>query len=242
MSLLSDLKTLWHLALAPAGGATHAERMERFYRGQSAGYDDFRARLLHGRRELMNLVAPVDGSVWVDLGGGTGANLELVDRSLRAFRQVYLVDLAPSLLRIADRRAACLGWNNVRTIQADAKHFSPPEPVDLVTFSYSLTMIPDWFAALERAWQILRPGGQIGVVDFYVSRKHSVPGRAQHRWFTRNLLPIWFGTDNVFLNADHLPFLESRFETIQLQEHLGTIPYLPMIRAPFYLFLGRKPA
>ena len=33
-------------------------------------------------------------------------------------------------------------------------------------------MIPDWFAAVDHAWRLLRPGGTIGVVDFYVGRKH----------------------------------------------------------------------
>ena len=57
----------------------------------------------------------------------------------------------------------------------------PPEaPVDVVTFSYSLTMIPDWFAAIENALRMLRPGGQIGVVDFYVSRKY--PAQPLHLW------------------------------------------------------------
>ena len=51
---------------------------------------------------------------------------------------------------------------------ADATRFRPPEgAADVVTFSYSLTMIPDWFAALENAAAMLKPGGTIGVVDFY---------------------------------------------------------------------------
>jgi len=35
------------------------------------------------------------------------------------------------------------------------------DPVDVVTFSYSLSMMPDWLAALDNAKRILRPGGQI---------------------------------------------------------------------------------
>ena len=31
-------------------------------------------------------------------------------------------------------------------------------------FSYTLSMIPDWFAALENARRLLKPGGTIGVV------------------------------------------------------------------------------
>ena len=60
--------------------------------------------------------------------------------------------------------------------------------MDVVTFSYSLTMIPDWFLAVDHAWRLLRPGGTIGVVDFYVSRKHPDPGWRRHPWSTPRLL------------------------------------------------------
>jgi S-adenosylmethionine-diacylgycerolhomoserine-N-methlytransferase len=242
MSLVADLRILWQLALAPIAGETHAERMESFYRAQSSGYDDFRRRLLHGRAELIESLPLADGSVWVDLGGGTGANLELAGDRLSACRQVYLVDLAPSLLSVASRRSAEHAWNNVRIVHGDATTFIPPEPADLVTFSYSLTMIPDWFAAIDRAWQLLRPGGRIGVVDFYVSRKHAGTSHAQHGWMTRNLLPLWFGSDNVFLTPDHVRYLQHRFEAVALQECRGSIPYLPFLSAPYYRLVGRKPS
>lgn len=241
MSLVADLQILWQLALVPVRGSSHAERMESFYCGQAASYDDFRDRLLHGRAELMEAVPLDEGSVWLDLGGGTGTNLELTRDRVRCCRQVYLVDLAPSLLHIARRRAEARRWTNVSVVQADATQFAPPEPVDLVTFSYSLTMIPDWYAAIDRAWQMLRPGGTIGVVDFYVSRKYSGAGTVQHNWFTRNLLPLWFGSDNVMLSPDHIAYLRHRFETVDLRERRGRIPYLPLVSAPYYLFIGRKP-
>src|SRR5438128_7241859 len=76
MGLASDLRILYHLALKPVRGKDHAARMESFYAGQAAGYDDFRKRLLKGRQELWNLIQPPPGGTWLDMGGGTGANLE----------------------------------------------------------------------------------------------------------------------------------------------------------------------
>jgi len=110
------------------------------------------------------------------MGGGTGANLEHLGDRLRLLEKIYLVDLSPSLLAVARRRIADHGWNNVEAAEADATAFRPPDgPVDVVTFSYSLTMIPDWFAALEQAWRLLRPGGLIGVVDFFVAANIRTP-------------------------------------------------------------------
>jgi hypothetical protein len=37
---------------------------------------------------------------------------------------------------------------------------------DLVTCSYSLTMIPDWRRAIDVAYALLRDGGQMAVADF----------------------------------------------------------------------------
>src|SRR5436305_444638 len=76
MGLASDLRILYHLALKPVRGKDHATRMENFYAGQAGAYDDFRKRLLKGRQELWNLIPPPPGGTWLDMGGGTGANLE----------------------------------------------------------------------------------------------------------------------------------------------------------------------
>src|SRR5947209_1900353 len=76
MGFASDLRILYHLALKPVRGKDHAARMESFYAGQAGAYDDFRKRLLKGRQELWNLIPPPPGGTWVDMGGGTGANLE----------------------------------------------------------------------------------------------------------------------------------------------------------------------
>jgi S-adenosylmethionine-diacylgycerolhomoserine-N-methlytransferase len=240
MSVAADLKVLYHLAFAPIRGQTHAARLNNFYRGQADQYDAFRQRLLPARDELVRLLDLPEGGVWVDMGGGTGANLEFAGDRLAGLSRAYVVDLCAPLLEIADTRIRKKGWKNVSAVAADATTFTPPEPVDVVTFSYSLTMIADWFEAIDHAARLLKPGGSIGVVDFHVSRKHAEPGRDRHGWLTRSLLPLWFGSDNVFVSADHLAYLARRFQPISLAERHTRLPYLPFVRAPYYVFIGRK--
>jgi S-adenosylmethionine-diacylgycerolhomoserine-N-methlytransferase len=241
MSLLSDAKTLYHIVLSPVRGDSHQERLESFYSGQAEAYDDFRKRLLHGREDLCNLLPIPEGGVWMDMGGGTGSNLEAVGERINTARKVYVVDLATSLLAMARKRAEARGWQHVQAVEADATTFVPEEgTVDLITFSYSLTMIPDWFRALEHALTLLKPGGHIGVVDFYVSRKYPAEGRAKHGMGTRVFWPTWFMNDNVYLSSEHLPFLESHFETAHLEERRAPVPYIPGIKVPIYLYLGKK--
>ncbi|HZN35702.1 MAG TPA: class I SAM-dependent methyltransferase [Pirellulaceae bacterium] len=243
MSFASDLKILYHLALKPVRGKDHAARMENFYSGQAEAYDDFRKRLLKGRQELWNLIPPPAGGTWIDMGGGTGGNLDYFGDSIHNLGKVYVLDLSHSLLEVAKKRIAAKGWTNVETVEADATTYQPPSgPVDVVTFSYSLTMIPDWFAALENALAMLKPGGTIGVVDFYVSRKFASDGLARHGWMTRTFWPAWFAMDNVFPSPDHVPFLQRHFDVVHFQEHRAKVPYIPLSRVPYYLFVGRKRA
>lgn len=243
MSFASDLKILYHMALRPIRGDNHADRMDNFYSGQADAYDDFRKRLLQGRRELWQSIEVPENGRWVDLGGGTGSNLDFFGDSIEHLDRIYVVDLAKSLLDVASRRVSDKKWTHVDIIQGDATQYQPPGgPVDVVTFSYSLTMIPNWFAAVENAFQMLRPGGILGVVDFYVSRKHPATNFQRHSWFTRHFWPIWMSSDNVFPSSDHVPFLHNRFESMIFQQMRAKIPYLPFLRIPYYIFVGRKPS
>lgn len=240
MGLLSDLQIVYHMVFGRVSGDSHGERLEAFYRQQAGAYDDFRKRLLHGRERLMQAIDPQPGATLLDMGGGTGANVEFLGDKLKTYGHVTILDLTPSLLKVADERIAKNGWKNVSTVLADATTYQHTDgPLDVVTFSYSLTMIPAWFEAVECAYRLLRPGGLLGVVDFYISRKWPAPGMKKHSGFHRFFWPTWFGYDNVFLNPDHIPYLQSRFETALLEERMGTVPYMPL-NAPYYLFIGRK--
>ncbi len=240
MALLADLHTLYRMALAPVRGATHAERMQSFYGAQAANYDSFRERLLSGRKELWQALEVPQGGTWIDVGGGTGANLEALGDRIGELARIEIVDLAEPLLNVARQRAAERHWRNVHCVTADATQYDPLAPVDVVTFSYSLTMIPDWFAAIDRAAGWLKSGGTIGVVDFHVARRFPIAGGARQGWMTRAFWPLWFARDNVQLSPDHVSYLLRRFEVVTYKEGWGKIPYLPLVRVPYYLFVGRK--
>ena len=62
----------------------------------------------------------------------------------------------------------------------------------------------------------------------------------RHSFFTRTFWPSLFGIGNVFMSPDHLPYLERRFERIDLFESRLKIPYVPMLRVPYYYFVGKE--
>jgi S-adenosylmethionine-diacylgycerolhomoserine-N-methlytransferase len=239
LTAAAELRTVWRMLRGLPAGDSHRERLERFYGPQADDYDRFRERLLHGRSELMGLLPLRHGDRLVELGAGTGGNLDRLGPRLAALGSVTLVDMCPALLALARARAALHA--NVSVVDADAAHYRPAAPVDCVVFSYSLTMIPDWRGALDNAVAMLRPGGALGVVDYYVSPADPAPGLARHGWLTRAVWPLWFRHDGVRLSAEHLPALRNRFDTWHLAERRASLPWVPGARVPYYLFVGRKP-
>ena len=236
MSLASDLKTIYYLTLRPHRGHDHAARMENFYAAQADSYDSFRQRLLHGRRELYQAIPLPHAGTWIDLGAGTGQCLDFLGDAIGTLRHAYLVDLSPSMLAVARRRIAQVGAQNVHAIQADAATFRPATGLaDVVTFAYALSMIPDWPAALDQACALLKPGGLLGVIDFYTSPRHAAPGMVRHSWLTRTFWPAWFARGGVTVSADLLPTLQHRLATVSLTEARGTLPYLPLARIPWFI-------
>jgi len=231
MLLIDDAGVLIQLLRGKQQGKSHAESLQSFYAPQAHRYDDFRERLLHGRGDLVELLDPWPDDRIVELGAGTGRNIGFFDKRLKRLDLLTLVDLCPALLDVARERARGL-WN-VQVVEGDATSWRPSRPADTVYFSYSLTMIPDWQAALDNAVSMLRPGGKIGVVDFHLPARYPALGRA----FWRR----WFGHDGVNLSDAHLPALQARLETVALIERTAPVPYLPGLRVPYYLYVGRKP-
>ncbi|MCX7152742.1 MAG: class I SAM-dependent methyltransferase [Proteobacteria bacterium] len=237
--LMQDVRILRELLRGQAGNGTHAERLQRYYQPQAGHYDGFRERLLHGRRDLVELLSPPPGSTVVELGGGTGRNLEFFGPRMCSLGRVEIVDLCPALLEVARRR--CARWPDVAcVVEADAATYRPARPADCVIMSYALTMMPDWRATLTNALSMLRPGGLIGLVDFYISAAAPALGRARHGAVARAFWPRWFAHDGVHLSAEHLPELIRLTDPVCCHERSSSVPYMPGLRVPYYLFVGRK--
>jgi len=103
-------------------------------------------------------------------------------------------------------------------------------------------MIPDWLRALTNALTMLKPGGRLGVVDFHVAGADDGWARAQHTSFERWFWTRWFGHDQVRLSPVHLAALCQTTDCQQQYEGRGSLPYLPWLKAPYYIFVGTNPA
>lgn len=223
----ADTRVLLRLLRGQPDQGSHAERLQAFYAPQADRYDAFRARLLHGREELIARLDLRPGMRVAELGCGTGSSLDVIGPALESLAHYDMVDLCPALLVQARRRAG--SWHNIVVHEADATNWRPSQLSDRVLISYALTMIPDWRMAIDNAKAMLAPGGRIGIVDF-----HLPPGRRMNEFWRR-----WFAHDGVHLSDQHLSCLREHFPLHWVGERSARIPYLPIATAPYYLFVGK---
>lgn len=226
MNLLADTQILLKLLRGMPQSGDHSSRLEGFYGGQAEAYDNFRERLLHGRQMLFEQLQLPENASLVELGGGTGRNVEFLGDRLSLVSRYEVVDLCPSLLAVAKKRAQRFPVINV--VNADACNYQPSDKVDCVIFSYSLTMIPDWEAAINNAKAMLKPNGVLVVVDFTLSPD-------QPKWLS-SFWRRWFGHDGVHLTMRHYQTLQRLFPEGRVTLAKAKVPYLPFLRVPYYRF------
>lgn len=240
------LKSMW---LSAISGDTHKERLDSFYGPQAHAYDRFRASFLHGRRPLLQACAgqveameDQSGLVWVDLGGGTGENIDMMSDyiDLKKFSKIYMVDLCGPLCEVAKQKVAEKGWSNVEVVEGDVCDFVPKEgQAKLVTFSYSLSMIPPFMDAVDKAISYLDSrSGIFAIADFYTSSKYDLPSR-QHSYLTRWFWRAIFDLDGIDLGPERRMYIDHRLRKVTEINSRGSIPYVPVLKPPYYVWLGR---
>lgn len=189
-----------------------ADRMDRMYRWTRYVYDATRRYYLLGRDRMLRTLAydlpPAAGTTptVLEIGCGTARNLRRLAELAPAAR-LYGLDASEEMLDTARRSLDRSGLPNVTLGQGLAEEVAPPAmlgtsgPFDAVFFSYVLSMIPTWEAAVEAALNQVRPGGTLAVVDFW--DQGDLPG-----WF-RTLLQSWLGLFGVHHRPELLAYLRT---------------------------------
>lgn len=242
-SIFSDLQNVFYILYKGILGRISAwtgNRIENwsefFYQGQAKTYDSFRHMMLHGRKRMMDILPIKKGTVWADIGCGTGFNIEYLADWICTddVEHLFLVDYSPSMLEQAKIRIKKLGIEHKTTfIECDcSKGINLPQKVNLITFSYSLCMIPGWETALRSAVDNLEKGGYIGACDFTESDEQLTIFRLFWKY--------WFKNDHVFLSRKHLEVLQETTLPKVSSLRFGSLPYILLFKVPYYVYLGMK--
>jgi phosphatidylethanolamine/phosphatidyl-N-methylethanolamine N-methyltransferase len=107
-------------------------------------------------------VGPAGGRI-LEVGVGTGISLLSYSRNNR----LVGIDISAPMLRRALARVAEFGLHNVEVLSVmDAKHLALPDAsFDVVVAQYVITAVPEPEATLDEFVRVLKPGGEIVLVN-----------------------------------------------------------------------------
>ena len=106
------------------------------------------------------------GHVMVDLGAGPGFFTLPAAKLVGPKGRVYAADVAPSMLEICQRRAAEAGMTWIETVHSEESHVPLPDATaDRVVIAFVLHEADDPAALLREAARLLRPDGEVAVVE-----------------------------------------------------------------------------
>jgi S-adenosylmethionine-diacylgycerolhomoserine-N-methlytransferase len=191
------------------------QAMDRMYRHQRHIYDLTRKFYLLGRDRLIRRLPLQPGERVCEVGCGTARNLIALARRHPGVA-FYGIDASETMLQTAAWAIARAGLGERITLRHGlaeeldpAASFGLDQPFDVVLFAYSLSMIPSWRAAIDRAIATLRPGGSLAIVDFW--DQGELP-----RWF-RRVLRSWLALFGVHPRTELLDKLhDNRLAAVRL--------------------------
>jgi S-adenosylmethionine-diacylgycerolhomoserine-N-methlytransferase len=179
--------------------------MSRYYAWHSRIYDTTRWAFLFDRDALLEDLRLSSGQTVVEIGCGTGRNLEGIVRRVGPEGKVFAVDCAASMVARSQDRIRKRKLSNVWIVDSEYGRAPVTARADVVLLSYSLSMIPTWEAVLNCALRELKPGGRIGVVDFCMDARNPVATA-----FAR-----WMASNHVILDRSYREKLSSLFRPLQ---------------------------
>ncbi len=176
------------------------------------------AGLREMRRELLSQAS----GRTVDLGAGTGVNLDLFPE---AVSELVMVEPDPHMIKQLRGKAA--GRGGVEILEASAQELPfADNSFDTAVFTLVLCTVPDPRAALAEAARVLKPGGRLLFIE------HVRAGEAGlARWQDRLEKPWRFLADGCHCNRDTVAMIEGSPLRLERVEQ-GQLPKTPPIVRP----------
>lgn len=187
------------------------------------------------------------GSKVLDVAAGTGDLTILISKRVGPQGAVILSDINAQMLEAARRTLARSGIpDNVQFFQVDAEdlHFAA-DTFDAVTIGYGIRNFTDKMRALREILRVLKPGGQLTIVDF--SRPTSKPLRVMADAYSSlwptigeilvgNGKPYRYLVDSIKMHPD-----QETFKSMMQDAGYAHVSYENLMGGIAALHIGLKP-
>jgi S-adenosylmethionine-diacylgycerolhomoserine-N-methlytransferase len=168
---------------------TQKELMDHIYRYQRHIYDLSRRTFLFGRDRMLDQIDLEGDEKVLEIGCGTARNLIRLARKQPSL-ELYGIDASKEMLKTARKKARDYPIKLFYTL-AEEFDYDRYAEFDVVIFSYSLSMIPEWKRVLGDALENLKQGGRLYIIDFWDQKG----------------MPSWFGAVlRKWLSVFHVRF------------------------------------
>lgn len=179
----------------------------------------------------------------LDLCCGTGDMTFALRRAAKnSGARILGADFSHPMLQRASKKSAGTG---LRWIEADALGLPfAPEQFDLVTAAFGFRNLADYDAGLREIVRVLRPGGEVGILDF--GEPHGFLGQAYRLYFKRVLPVIGTMISGVRGPYAYLPASVGRFPSPQeMLQRMSRAGFLAVSWTPYTfgiagLYRGKK--
>jgi ubiquinone/menaquinone biosynthesis C-methylase UbiE len=164
------------------------------------------------------------GSTVVEIGCGTGLNFNLLRKQVGPNGKIIGVDMTPEMLKGAEKRIKCKGWQNVTLVQRDAAAYNFPEGIDGIISTFAITLIPEFDGIIQKGAAALSPNARFVIVDF----------KKPNRW------PMWMIKLFVMLTR---PFgvsldIAHRHPWESVDRYMNTVEFRELYFGSLYLCVG----
>jgi demethylmenaquinone methyltransferase/2-methoxy-6-polyprenyl-1,4-benzoquinol methylase len=117
------------------------------------------------RRQATDHLGLSRGDSVLEIGCGTGNSFAYLHDAVGPAGHVHGIDISSGMLARARARCDANHWHNIELVECDAAEYTAPAPLDGVLFSLSYNTMPHHRAVLRKAWEQLRPGGRLVIMD-----------------------------------------------------------------------------
>jgi phosphatidylethanolamine/phosphatidyl-N-methylethanolamine N-methyltransferase len=140
-------------------------RMRKAYQRWAPVYDIVYDKLTEPAARAAVVAVEACGPKILEVGVGTGLSLGYYSPST----EVHGIDLSADMLERARAKVARRGLRHVKSLDVmDATHLSFPDAsFDAVTAQFLITLVPNPEKALDEMVRVLRPGGEIVLVNHF---------------------------------------------------------------------------